>query len=313
MSRVALWSVANDRPARLPDHSGFLEKHLETWVQNDPSMVLDGLRWVGRQIVLPDRSRLDLLGVTPEGEWVVAELKAGPLDIAALNQALSYAMHVGSMQADDLLARIPDDPHGEVARYAAVADGGQRPVSLLLVGTSRAAFLKEGMGFLKERGLNLAVRVVTFSLFRESDGAVLLAREIEETDGSEPVRTGSGIDRILEVAGTCGVREELNRAVQMAGELRLRTKAWPWSFTINSPANWRKTLLYFAPIEAAAKVGFSSENFAEAFNVTENEVVTALGKNWATLQKGELAAWIRRAEEFTRSAQARAESSGRTP
>lgn len=100
----------------------------------------------------------------------------------------------------------------------------------------------------------------------------------------------------------------MTRAVHIAGELGLRTKAWPWSLTINSPANWRKTLLYVAPSQAAAKVGYSAENFAEAFGVTEADVERALGPGWAVVPKAELPAWLRRAEEFTRNARASADA-----
>ena len=91
MTKVALWTIESDKPVRLPELAS-LEKHIETWIENDGSLVIDGVIWIGRQITLPGRGRLDLLGLTREGQIVVAELKAGPVDLAALHQALGFAM-----------------------------------------------------------------------------------------------------------------------------------------------------------------------------------------------------------------------------
>ena len=82
--RVALWSVTDGVPVRLEQGHSFVEADLEQWVERDATLVLDGLRWIGRQVTLPDRSRVDLVGLTREGQLVVAELKRGVLDTATL-------------------------------------------------------------------------------------------------------------------------------------------------------------------------------------------------------------------------------------
>lgn len=53
------------------------------------------MRWVARQLRLLDNTRLDLLGLTPDDEWVVIELKRGPVDASTLTQALHYALLLG--------------------------------------------------------------------------------------------------------------------------------------------------------------------------------------------------------------------------
>src|SRR5688500_6209133 len=97
--RVALWSVpavgSTGGPQRRAHRREFVEAHLESWIEADPSLVMDGLAWVGRQVMFPDRSRLDLVGLTKEGQLVIAELKSEAVGIGTLAQALHYALWIG--------------------------------------------------------------------------------------------------------------------------------------------------------------------------------------------------------------------------
>jgi hypothetical protein len=314
--KVGVWSVAAGRPRRLPDHEAFLESQLETWIQDDPSLVLEGMTWIGRQVVLPS-TRLDLLGITPEGQWVVAELKCGTVGLGTLTQALQYAMQVGSMDAEALVGRlsVPDGERDRLLRLARGEGASPRPVVLLLVGTGQAPDLEQGLRFLRERGLTLTVRVVTFRLFRGAGGEVLLARDVEEQDQPEAQAAGSrtaSVERVLELAAEGGVSESFREVIAMAHRRGLRTKAWPLSITVNSPANWRKTLLYFAPDSGQVHVGYSEENFDEAFGTCRDEVVAALGANWREIPVAEALPYVRQAEALLARLQARAQQTAAT-
>jgi hypothetical protein len=292
MSSLVVWTVQDDQPVRLARHD-LLEKNLETWVQKDSSLVMESVRWIARQLVLPSRNRLDLLGLTPEGQLVIAELKAGPIDLATLHQALGYAIEIGAMDGDELLRRLASDANGDLGRFVE-----SRAIALLLVGTSQSADLDQGIRFLQAQGLSTPIRMVTFSLFEQA-GTVLLARQIDEREASAEPREPTGLQRVLDLARERGVSEEVEEAVHIAGRLDLPRKIWPASITINSPVHKRKTLLYVGPRELGCQVGYVAETFAEAFGVSEAEVAAALGANWVTLPKAEVMLWLRRAEEFT--------------
>ena len=65
--RVAAWRATEDGvSAPLVRDDTFLEKNLETWIDKQPSLLLDGVTWIARQMCLPDGSRLDLLGFTQD-------------------------------------------------------------------------------------------------------------------------------------------------------------------------------------------------------------------------------------------------------
>lgn len=302
VTRVGLWKVVEDRAQRLPEHD-ILEKSLETWVEKDPALVLEGVRWAQRQRTLPDRSRLDLLGLTREGQLVVAELKSGPVNMATLQQALGYAMQVGTMEADELLSGVGPELREEVS---AALEASPRPITLLLVGTSRGSDLERGLAFLQTHAPTIPVRVVTFGLFRVDDGTVLLARDVVEHEAAAAT-DATPTDRVIRIAEDQGVANELRFAIELAGRLGLRTKAWRNSLTVNSPANWRKTMLYVGLRAQSCEVGYSAEAYQEAFGVSAEELDRDLGPNWKVLPKAEVRAWLQRAEDLTRNAQARLE------
>lgn len=132
---VALWSITDDRSQRTEQRHEWLESQLEKWVLNEPSLVADGLRWSGQQVMFPDRSRLDLLGMTREGGVVLAELKRGVLGIATLAQALHYVLCLGSLEPEALLARLDLSDDDATVLTDAVQGEGALDVSVLLIGT----------------------------------------------------------------------------------------------------------------------------------------------------------------------------------
>lgn len=104
--QVAIWSITDGEPARLEQRREFLEVDLESWIERHPDLAMEGMSWVGRQIVLPDRSRLDLVGVSREGALVIAELKRGQLGVWALTQAMHYLLTISAMEPDTILRKL---------------------------------------------------------------------------------------------------------------------------------------------------------------------------------------------------------------
>lgn len=65
------------------------ERALETYICLVPDSIMQDLKIIGRQIVLPS-GRLDILGFTPDGTLWIFELKLDTLDNDALLQVLRY-------------------------------------------------------------------------------------------------------------------------------------------------------------------------------------------------------------------------------
>ena len=291
--RVALWSIAKGRPQRLEQRRDFLELDLEAWVHEHPELVMDGLSWVGRQVTLPDRSRLDLIGVTREGQMVVTELKLGAVDIGTLTQAFHYVLAIAAAGIDTILNRLELDEE-QLELMSHEDDPLGLDISILLVGTARAPELDRAAAFLSDRGLSIPVRIVTFAPFVDLSGQVLLAREVEEheQEGDEDITPrqrssrAARIEWVQQRARELGIGDIFEEALRTADVLGLNVKPWPRSITIVPPYTRGRTLLYLRPqSKGRIHLGYSSENLAALYGASEPDVQTALGENWVEVDK----------------------------
>jgi RecB family endonuclease NucS len=98
MSKTALWHVENKVPHPLSESSFNLEKQLETWIEDNPSLLRGDLTIVGRQFYT-ESGPIDLLARDPNGRWVVIELKAGAVRRGTITQALDYAACIKKCRA----------------------------------------------------------------------------------------------------------------------------------------------------------------------------------------------------------------------
>lgn len=309
---VALWAVVDGQPRRIEARRQFLEVDLETWIERHPELVMDRMTWVGRQVVLPDRYRLDLVGVTREGELVIAELKRGYIDVATLTQAMHYLLAIVATDADAFLRRLTLDAEQHDSLTTAFSEEGELTISLLLVGTGKAPGLERATTFLSERGLDVPIRIVSFSAFADSSGQVFLAREIDEheqqADDLTPrqrSRRAASVERIQERARELGVGEVFEFAIDTAHRLGLGVKPWPRSITIVPPFTRGRTLLYLSPREPGTiHTGYHLENFTTLYDAAEDAVVTALGASWVDLTSEDAARQVQRFAELMTDLQA---------
>ncbi len=294
--QVAIWSITDGQPVRLEQRREFLEVDLETWIERHPDLAMEGMSWVGRQIVLPDRSRLDLVGVSREGALVIAELKRAHLGVWALTQAMHYLLTISAMEPDAILRKLKLDSDTRDTLATALSAEGEIDVILLLIGTGRTPELERATSFLSDRGLDVTVRVVSFTPFVDEDGRVFLAREVDEHEQpSEELtprqrgRRAASVERIQERAREFGVGPSIEAAIDLAQELGLRVKPWPKSITVVPPFTHGKTLIYLSP-KADGRVGFgySVDNLVALYDADADVVAEALGGNWEDLPPGEL-------------------------
>src|SRR5690349_16641727 len=105
---LAAWTIAGSAPIRLAPASVVLEKDLESWIEEDPTLVDRGLVVLQRQLHLGVSGRLDLLCVDQQGRLVVIEIKRATLIRDAIAQAIDYASVIGTWNADQVRAQVPD-------------------------------------------------------------------------------------------------------------------------------------------------------------------------------------------------------------
>jgi hypothetical protein len=290
----AAWLVDGSSPgavvARLDRNDSFAEAHLETWIAQSPDLILDGIDWIARQLVFSDdQSRLDLLGKSPDDEWVVVELKRGRLSRDALMQALHYVLHIGAMSSSELRQALETNEYFRT-RAEAVRQGvhelldaesdGTRRVSIVLAGTSRTANLDLAVQFLQDHGLDLTINVVTYDLFTTSSAQTVLVRDVDElvspssTEGQDKERT---VNAVLAKAADSGVSAAFSEFIAVAGVLQLRVKAHTRAVTITGRAQGNPTILYLRPESDHLHIWLNGENAARFLELTAEDLAVLGG------------------------------------
>lgn len=302
------WGIGPDeKPRRLDVDREFLEKHLESWIENDPTLLANDVRWVSRQLTLPDASRLDLLGLTKDGTWVVAELKAGSVDTATVLQALHYFLELADMTNADLVTRVlnrglcDESLRPELDELAEEVDDTQRDFMLLVAGVGTGERAEAAAGILTRHGFNVPVRVVTFQLLRDADGRRILIREVEDDDRREggERRAAWTLEDLLDRAERYGVRDEFEAIRSYLLDVGYRTNLKKTGLNFN-PGK-RLQAFWVTPRQGVIHMGYLSSNFPALYGIDEDEAVALLGDNWVDLPPGQallrMKTWIEKIQQ----------------
>lgn len=286
MPTVQLWKVGTDAaPVAVRTATEWLEKHLENWIGADPSLVESGLLWLGRQWVVPDGGRLDLFGITRQGEWVVTELKAGPVNVFTLTQALTYAVALAGLSADDLRSKIirqTDEESALIDDALRRWSDGHKPLRLLLIGTQITDAVEPAIEYLRQNGLTLRVSTALFQVFEWPDGSHVLARALEDLPEVTPALSSSrgapSLESLREQAQTEGTEHVFDAFHALARDEGFRIRTWGRSFTFMSPLNGTRTYFYVGlsrPEEVM--LGISAENIGADHALDRESVLASMG------------------------------------
>jgi hypothetical protein len=241
--RLAVWQVREDGPVRIPAGQVALEQELEDWIAADPSLAVEGLEVVGRQVHL-EGGRLDLLGVDPQGQWTVVEIKRGRLYRDTVAQALDYASSVSTMPTDrlrEIVQATGDETalsRSPIAEALEESEGDTRDVRLVVVGTGRDSSLDRIVRYLGDL-YEVPIQVVTFEVFAVGAGGKMLVREVTEAEGStaEPTPSKSySLEAVFAVAERQGNRDPFDAIYQFAVANSLYARPWRWSIMYTPPS-----------------------------------------------------------------------------
>ena len=101
-TRMALWKISTDGPAKLPPARLEVESRLEDWIASDPGILGLDLLIIGRQVVTAFGGKIDLLGINRDGDLVIVELKRDKTPREVVAQVLDYASWVKGFTAKDI-------------------------------------------------------------------------------------------------------------------------------------------------------------------------------------------------------------------
>jgi len=304
MKQIGVWSITDDGPKRASKTDISLEKHLEDWIERDPGLLQSGLTIVGRQVHLSGLF-LDLLAITPEGQWACIELKPGALYRETLAQALDYASIVSNMPGDELLAccnRLDDDKRQLAQGVIDQEADGDRAIIVMVVGTQVDPGLDSIVQFLSE-GYSVPIRTTTFDVFQTNDTAKtrLLVRETVERIEEPKGHRRYSVDAIQNMAAEKGCREILDEVLQVGADLGLYVHPWPASVTLNPPFNRARTVAYAAPMPGGQlHIGYSRENITSLYPFTDADVDETVGQteNWSDADPHEVRVFLQQLRDL---------------
>lgn len=298
MTGIGLWRINDDSPSRLSTGAVGLERNLEEWIEHDPALLERGLVIVGRQLRL-EGGALDLLALDPQGRWVLIEIKRDRLRRDVIAQAIDYASCLKNIDAETLRRHCDG--------YLAQRNGGTLDVLLrergrtidddedleliiYLVGAGVDPGLERMVGFLGDQA-SLAIRIVTFSVFNDPSGGVLLAREIHEhgmPDAPGATQRGTRLpamseEELLARARDNGIGAIVETIYDAAITAGLHPRLYAKSVMFAPPQNKTRCMIYL-PIDRPdqlreGKIGVwvAADVFEEYYGIPETDVERELG------------------------------------
>ena len=290
--QLAAWKIEPDGPVRSWAASVELEADLERWIEGDPTMVLDGLRVVGRQVVL-EGGRLDLLGVDPQERWIVVEIKRGKLYRDALTQALDYASSISTMPHENLAeivqgyatSRDEDVPEHPAIAALSSAEGeldGVRPVGVVVVGIGKDPSLERLVEFLGDQ-FGVPIQVVSFEAFDLGEGKRLLIREVRESESVQPVpaEPDRTVEAVVARAAKRGADVLFEILLQAAERNGLYARPFKYSIMFTPPSNRNRMLftIWFQANSPEIRLYKSTDAFTQFFSVSGDAVESLLGSD----------------------------------
>lgn len=306
LSQIGVWTITDAGPVRSAKMYISIEKDLEDWIERDPDLLKSGLTIVGRQVHLGNL-RLDLLAITEEGQWVIIELKPGPLYRETLMQAIEYAAALGSFPADEVertLNLLNETSRERVRAMLEQEEEDGRNIVVMIAGTAADPGLDRMVRFLAD-GYGVPLQVVTFDVFKTVDGAQLLIREITEPEKPRrEVRTFS-VDAVTQQAAAKGSAQVLDEFFEAGRALGLYVRPWATSVTLNPPHKHNITLVYARPEDQGRlHVGYSRQNLTDFYPLTDADVDETVGtfKNWSTMEPEQVRSFLDRLRELMQRA-----------
>ena len=313
MRSLGIWEVGRGGEAMLAravEGEIDLERDLEAWIEEDPTLLREGLVIVGRQLYVQS-GPLDLLALDPQGRWVVIELKRGSLDERAVLQVIDYAACLRDLSATEFRAKL--DPYltaHDLDLDALLEERGapdalepeQRELLLFVVGTGRAESLERMTRFLSEP-YGLPISVVLLQVFKLGDGRTLLTREVTEQETSAVRVTGTAmtVDTVMKLAERFGTRDQLQAAIDVATSKGLPIHPWKTSLMFTPPTNATRCLftVWAEPDKDGLQVYVAVEPFTEFFDLERADVERQIGPDgWRILDEAAFDGFLRGVEGF---------------
>ena len=281
MKQIGIWTITKSGPQKAKKSSIDLEEHLEEWIENDPSLLLEGLKIIGRQVPL-DAGIVDLIGLDSQGRWVVIEIKRGLVRRKTVTQALDYAACIATMHLDALNEKVSDYLSSrnedllsllEERGAEELNDNEYRDVQIYVVGLGKDPGLERLIGYLAE-SFSVPIVVVLFEVFGDESGQQFLIRELSEVE-TKPIarRPGKSLEDICLLADNLGFGSDFRAIIEVAQRHSLFPRPYRRSVMLTPPENRTRMLFTIGASRSqrSLKIVASPEAFSEFYTISEEQ------------------------------------------
>ena len=318
-TEIRIWEVTADGSLNsIPNAQISLEEQLETWLEQDISIISSNYMVIGRQVTTDFGGVIDLLCLDSSGDIVVVELKRGKTPREVTAQALDYASWVADLshqQVTDIANKhLPENKLLETAFQETFGEELPETLndghSVLIVAESMDSSTERIVKYLSAQGIR--INVLTVQHFSSEDGKELMAQTfmIEPSEATDKVSTGSKKRQSLTREKIRSICEDKGLAELHDGLLAQLDSVFPSKSTTASSLAFRgkftnggaRVILSLLPFESEAKQGLKfqvyTKRLAEYRGISTDRVESLLPESrdkwtyWAAVNDPEVDYWI---------------------
>lgn len=293
MAEIGLWhAVRGSQPTRLLEESVPLEKDLENWIFEDPTLISPSLQRVRRQVPLGNKF-MDLLAIEEPGVWVVCELKKTPLYRDSLVQAIDYVTRLDMLSLEQLRKLVMDSSAQHSERTLKLiekaldreANGEDRNIRVVLAGIGVREDLQHMVNYLTKK-FSFPVSICTFAAVSApgDDQGIILMRDISEDTAVDVIEGASSVDYEERLFG---VKQYFRTQNQTAifdefcsiflDQPNLFVRPWKKSIMIAPSQHHGRYLAFFTASRDGIRASVSTESILEFFpDADVSEITTEM-------------------------------------
>ena len=318
-TEIRIWEVTADGSLNsIPNTQISLEEQLETWLEQDISIISSNYMVIGRQVTTDFGGVIDLLCLDSSGDIVVVELKRGKTPREVTAQALDYASWVADLshqQVTDIADNyLPENKLLETAFQETFGEELPETLndghSVLIVAESMDSSTERIVKYLSAQGIR--INVLTVQHFSSEDGKELMAQTfmIEPSEATEKVNTGSKRKQSLTRERIRSICKDKGLAELHDGLLAQLDSVFPSKGTTASSLAFKgklmsggaRVILSLLPFESEAKQGLKfqvyTKRLAEYRGMSTDRVEALLPESrekwtyWAAVNDPDIDYWI---------------------
>lgn len=294
-TKIRLWRIKENELSDVEAGTLPYEKDIHDRLETDLSLISDDILIIGSHVRTDYGTELDILGMEPNGDLVVIELKRDKTDEQVTAQALDYASWVSDLSYDEVID-IAREHYGSEDGFQEefkkkfdmddIPETFNQSYRMIIVGSALDEKTERVVNFLSQE-YGVPINAVLFEYFKDEEGEFLAKTALIEEEVAKkrvkskraPSLTDEDIDKIVEERGIKALYgKALEKATEVFGDKYKRytvsSVSFDWPIEVDGKRRKRAVLLVFPKLssrEKGLKINVYIRRVAEFFDVDRKE------------------------------------------